>query len=64
MKKIISVLLCLVMILGMSTTAFAEGNTTANVTIDGDVSRTFHAYQLMELTITVMMQNATVYQAI
>ena len=47
MKKLISILLVMMMILCMSTTAFAD---TTNITIAGDAGRIYKAYELLELT--------------
>ena len=48
MKKFLSILMVLAMILAMSTTAFATENTS--VTINGEVGRTYNGYQLLDLT--------------
>lgn len=45
MKKLVSILLALTMILAMSTTAFA-----ASITISGGADRTYEGYQLLTLT--------------
>ena len=50
MKKLISLLLALAMILALSTTAFAAENTT--LTINGETGRTYNGYKLLNLTIT------------
>ena len=47
MKKLTSILLVMMMILCMSTTAFAD---TTNITITGDDTRTYNAYELLKLT--------------
>lgn len=48
MKKILSILMVMVMIFAMSTTAFATENTS--ITINGEVGRTYNGYQLLDLT--------------
>ena len=48
MKKLISLLLALAMILALSTTAFAAENTT--LTINGETGRTYSGYKLLNLT--------------
>lgn len=47
MKKLISILLVMMMILCMGTAAFAD---TTNITIAGDAGRIYKAYELLELT--------------
>lgn len=48
MKKFVSILLALAMILALSTTAFAAENT--NLTISNSTGRTYNGYQLLNLT--------------
>ncbi len=48
MKKFLSILMVLAMILAMSTTAFAAENTS--ITINGEAGRTYNGYQLLDLT--------------
>ena len=48
MKKLVSMLLALAMILAMSTTAFAAEDTT--LTIKDSTGRTYNGYQLLKLT--------------
>ena len=56
MKKLVSILLALAMILAMATTAFAEENTT--LTIAGTESRTYSGYRLLELTTSLKCDHA------
>lgn len=58
MKKLISIIMVLVMILAMSTTAFADTKTT--LTINGSEGRTYAGYQLLNLT-TSLKQNHTAH---
>lgn len=51
MKKLVSMLLALAMILAMSTTAFAAENTT--LTIKDSTDRTYNGYQLLNLTVSL-----------
>ena len=46
MKRIASVLLTLVMILGLAVSAFADGETTAGPTISVTDDRTYEVYQM------------------
>ena len=48
MKKLVSIILALAMILALSTTAFAAENTS--ITINGEANRTYNGYQLLTLT--------------
>lgn len=53
MKKLISILLVMMMILCMGTTAFADETPTTNISIDkveGDTTRSYNAYELLKLT--------------
>ena len=56
MKKLISIIMVLAMILAMSTTAFADTRTT--LTINDNDDRTYAGYQLLNLT-TSLKQNHT-----
>lgn len=51
MKKLVSMLLALAMILAMSTTAFAAENT--KLTINDSTDRTYNGYQLLNLTVSL-----------
>ena len=53
MKKLVSIILALALILALSTTALATENTT--VIINDSVNRTFHAYQIMTLVTSPML---------
>lgn len=53
MKKLISIILTLALILALSTTVMAAGSTT--VTVDDTVERTFKAYQIMTLVTSPMV---------
>ncbi len=53
MKKLVSIILALALILALSTTALAAESTT--VTVDDIVARTFHAYQIMTLVTSPML---------
>ena len=50
MKKLTSILLVLMMILCMGTTAFADETPTTNITINDADGRTYSGYQLLTLT--------------
>ena len=57
MKKFVSILLALAMILAMSTTAFAAENTT--LTISNAEGRTFNGYKLLNLTTSLNCTDTT-----
>lgn len=50
MKKLISILLVMMMILCMGTTVFADDTPTTNLTINNSDGRTYNGYQLLTLT--------------
>ena len=61
MKKLISILLTMVMILNLSVTAFAAENTS--LTIEGaDGSREYAGYQLLKLTTSLKTDNHTEHE--
>ena len=55
MKKFVSILLALAMILALSTTAFAAENT--NLTISNSTGRTYNGYQLLNLTTSLKCED-------
>ena len=59
MKKLVSILLTLAMILCLSVTAFAADDTTLTIVDDGTVARDYVGYQLLELTTSLKDPEAT-----